>query len=144
MTQNTDTSNSVYTNDQATVLHSLHEDNKRLHAQVVELQSKVDELNNSINVWHAHALDAEDRATTAERKLAQLTETPPEFPQDMQGKPVTAEVSYYNYDMDAAPKGGKLLVLNHGGVATFAVLSDKNKRDFRAWAPLPKVRKGRR
>ena len=74
----------------------------------------------------------------------QLAARQPLFPAEMHGKPVTAPVSEFNYDMDTAPKGGKLIVLNHGGVATFAILSDRNNKDFQAWAPMPKIRKDKR
>lgn len=74
----------------------------------------------------------------------ELSVAHPEYPEDMHGKPVTADYSYFNYDMSKAPVGGKLIVLNHGGVATFSNLSSENKKDFQAWAPLPKTRKNRR
>lgn len=73
----------------------------------------------------------------------ELSMATPEYPEDMHGKPVTADYSYFNYNMDKAPVGGKLIVLNHGGVATFSNLSSENKKDFQAWAPLPKTRKNR-
>jgi hypothetical protein len=60
--------------------------------------------------------------------------------QQMHGRPVTANVSEFNYDMDKAPIGGKLIVLNPGNVAAFAVLSSTNKKYFKAWAPLPRIR----
>lgn len=58
----------------------------------------------------------------------------------MLGTPVTAPVSEFNYDMEVAPLGGKLIVLNPGNVATFAILSSSNKKYFKAWAPMPKIR----
>ena len=56
-------------------------------------------------------------------------------------KPVTSHEPRWNFDMDAAPLGGKLLALNHGMCACFATLSNKNKHDFLAWCPLPKIPK---
>lgn len=163
-----------------------HEAEKaKLLARIAELEGENADLNNSINVWTAHANEAEDRAATAEKNVETwkscldsvfetraagmrrvyeaLGITPsdddlrwstlvvavsnavkqtitPTYPANMLGKPVTAPVSVFNYDMNAAPKGGKLLVLNHGNVATFAVLSDRNLKDFKAWAPMPKIR----
>lgn len=70
-----------------------------------------------------------------------MTDCKNKYPQEMHGKPVTANVSEFNYDMNAAPKGGKLIVLNMGNVATFAILHSENVKDFKAWAPLPKIRK---
>lgn len=58
----------------------------------------------------------------------------------MLGTPVTASVSEFNYDMGSAPLGGKLIVLNPGNVATFAILNSTNKKYFKAWAPMPKIR----
>ena len=65
-------------------------------------------------------------------------------PQQMNGKPVTAQQSEFNYDMKAAPLGGKVIVLNPGNVATFAILTNVNRKDFKAWAPLPKIRKDKK
>lgn len=55
--------------------------------------------------------------------------------------PVTAHVSYYNFNMDDAPTGRKLLALNPGNVACFATITATNRKDFKAWAPLPKIPK---
>jgi hypothetical protein len=66
------------------------------------------------------------------------------YPREMHGKPVTAPVSEFNYDMDTAPTGGKLIVLNPGNVATFAVLNQENKKHFKAWAPCPQIRKDKK
>lgn len=59
---------------------------------------------------------------------------------NMLGRPVTAAAPALNYDMQAAPVGGKLLVLTKGMVLTFAVLRqvDKVAGHFIAWCPLPK------
>jgi hypothetical protein len=58
---------------------------------------------------------------------------------NMLGRPVTGE-PVLNYDMSTAPVGGKLLVLNKGGVLVFAVLTlaDKRSGHFVAWCALPK------
>ncbi len=87
-----------------------------------------------------------DERDKLKERLEQIEHSmaPPVYPQDMHGKPVTADYSYFNYDMDKAPVGGKLIVLNHGGVATFSNLTAENKKDFQAWAPLPKTRKSRK
>ena len=70
-----------------------------------------------------------------------MTELKSKYPQEMHGKPVTAAVSEFNYDMSKAPRGGKLIVLNEGNCATFAVLNNENIKHFKAWAPMPKIRK---
>lgn len=54
--------------------------------------------------------------------------------------PHTAPDPEWNFDMSAAPHGRKLIALNPGGVAVFAVLSSRNLRDFHAWYPLPKIK----
>ncbi len=54
--------------------------------------------------------------------------------------PLTDPDPEWNFDMSAAPHGRKLIALNPGGVAVFAVLSSRNLRDFQAWYPLPKVK----
>jgi hypothetical protein len=66
----------------------------------------------------------------------------PRYPVHMGGTPVTAPVSEWNYNMDDAPVGGKLIVLNHSGCATFSVLTSDDKQYFQAWAPMPKRKKG--
>jgi hypothetical protein len=71
-----------------------------------------------------------------------LLRTVPKYPGYMGGTPVTAQVSEWNYDMENAPVGGKLLVLNHAGCATFSVLTSDDKQYFQAWAPMPKRKKG--
>jgi hypothetical protein len=68
-----------------------------------------------------------------------MIEMKEKYPQQMYGRPVTATSSEFNYDMGAAPIGGKLIVLNHGNVATFAILSSENKKYFKAWAPMPRI-----
>ena len=47
----------------------------------------------------------------------------------------------WNFDMNAAPHGRKLIALNPGNVAVFAVLSYRNVKDFQAWYPLPRLPK---
>lgn len=64
-----------------------------------------------------------------------------QYPHDMHGKPVTAPIVYFNMDMSTAPKGGKLIALNPGRVATFAVLNESNKQHFIGWSPMPKIPK---
>lgn len=56
-------------------------------------------------------------------------------------KPLSSKHPEYCYDMELAPTGRKLIALNHGGVACFATLNSTNKKDFKAWSPLPKERK---
>lgn len=91
--------------------------------------------------WEDEVDRLRTRVAELEAELAALKSTPT-FPDNMHGKPVAARmVSEFNYDMNTAPKGGKLLVLNEGDVATIAMLSDSNKKHFKAWAPLPKKRR---
>ena len=54
--------------------------------------------------------------------------------------PLTDSDPEWNFDMSAAPHGRKLIALNPGNVAVFAVLSSRNLKDFSAWYPLPKVK----
>lgn len=54
-------------------------------------------------------------------------------------KPVTGVRPEWNFNMDQAPLGGKLMALNPGNVAVFATLSRSNIHHFRAWCPLPKI-----
>lgn len=53
-------------------------------------------------------------------------------------KPVSSVHPMYSEDMSTAPHGRKLIALNPGGVACFAVITNSNVKDFIAWAPLPK------
>lgn len=112
---------------------------RELEAENAKLKEDNADVNNSINVWMAHANEAEDRASAAEAKLA--TREQPQFPAYMLGKPVTTPEMYFNMDMTTAPRGGKLIVLNPGRVATFAVISERNRDDFLGWAPMPKIPK---
>jgi len=43
--------------------------------------------------------------------------------------------------MNTAPAGRKLLALNPGHVACFAMITNGNRQDFRAWCALPKIPK---
>lgn len=52
-------------------------------------------------------------------------------------KPVSTDQYACSRDMAAAPGGRKLIAVNHGGVACFTQITDKNRGDFQAWAPLP-------
>jgi hypothetical protein len=53
-------------------------------------------------------------------------------------KPVSAQQSEMCSDMSKAPLGRKVIAINPGGVAVFAVLSKDNLKHFIEWAPLPK------
>ena len=55
--------------------------------------------------------------------------------------PLTDSDPEWNTDMSKAPHGRKLIALNPGGVAVFAVLSARNLKDFTAWYPLPRLPK---
>ncbi len=55
--------------------------------------------------------------------------------------PLTDSDPVWNFDMSAAPHGRKLIALNPGKVAVFAVLSSRNLKDFTAWYPLPRIPK---
>lgn len=55
--------------------------------------------------------------------------------------PFTHEEPCWNFNMSNAPLGRKLIALNPGGVAVFAVLSYRNVKDFQAWYPLPRLPK---
>ena len=55
--------------------------------------------------------------------------------------PLTDSDPEWNTDMSKAPHGRKLIALNPGGVAVFAVLSSRNLKDFTAWYPLPRIPK---
>jgi hypothetical protein len=81
-----------------------------------------------------------ERVKHLEAENQRLREVP-KYPGHMGGNPVTAQVSEYNYDMESAPVGGKLIVLNHSGCATFSVLTSDDKQYFQAWAPMPKRKK---
>jgi hypothetical protein len=56
-------------------------------------------------------------------------------------KPVTSHAPAWNFDMSTAPAGRKLLALNPGHVACFALITNNNRADFRAWCALPKIPK---
>ena len=55
--------------------------------------------------------------------------------------PLTDSDPEWNFDMSAAPHGCKLIALNPGKVAVFAVLSSRNLKDFIGWYPLPRLPK---
>ena len=55
--------------------------------------------------------------------------------------PLTDSDPVWNFDMSAAPHGRKLIALNPGKVAVFAVLSSRNLKDFIGWYPLPRIPK---
>lgn len=55
--------------------------------------------------------------------------------------PLTDPDPEWNFNMAEAPHGKKLIALNPGGVAVFAVLSYRNLKDFQAWYPLPRIPK---
>lgn len=55
--------------------------------------------------------------------------------------PLTDSDPTWHTDMSKAPHGRKLIALNPGGVAVFAVLSARNLKDFTAWYPLPRIPK---
>ncbi len=55
--------------------------------------------------------------------------------------PLTDPDPEWNFNMSAAPHGKKLIALNPGGVAVFAVLSYRNLKDFQGWYPLPRIPK---
>ena len=55
--------------------------------------------------------------------------------------PLTDSDPEWNFDMSAAPHGCKLIALNPGKVAVFAVLSSRNLKDFIGWYPLPRIPK---
>lgn len=59
----------------------------------------------------------------------------------MNSNPVTSDHPQWIFDMQSAPLGRKLLVLNHSGVAAFASLTQDNLKHFRAWCALPKIPK---
>ena len=58
-----------------------------------------------------------------------------------EGQPVTAPVSTLRYDMENAPIGGKLLLLNPSGVLVFGTLTNATRHLYWAWAPLPRRNK---
>lgn len=127
-------------------LQALGAQHKAHEAELDKLRTVIEKRGTRIVQLHMHIRQQRVEAAKLRNRIRELEAklNQPQYPADMLGKPVTAAVSEFNYDMDAAPKGGKLLVLNHGNVATFAVLSDRNKRDFKAWAPMPKIRKDKR
>lgn len=43
----------------------------------------------------------------------------------------------YTMDMGQAPNASKLICLNPGNSAVFALLNSSNKKDFIGWAPMP-------
>ncbi|MBQ69621.1 hypothetical protein CL689_06140 [Candidatus Saccharibacteria bacterium] len=43
----------------------------------------------------------------------------------------------YRMDMSKAPNASKLICLNPGNSAVFALLNSGNKKDFIGWAPMP-------
>lgn len=51
---------------------------------------------------------------------------------------ITAPVSAWNYDMGALPFGAKCFLLNEGGVAVVGSVTANTRKDFMAWAPMPK------
>ena len=55
-------------------------------------------------------------------------------------RPVTSRTPVWNFDMNAAPHGRKLLAINDG-VAVIAFISPINIKHFQAWCPLPKIPK---
>ncbi len=59
----------------------------------------------------------------------------------MNSNPVTSHYPEWIFDMNSAPLGRKLLVLNHGDVAAFGCLTPDNLKHFRAWCALPKIPK---
>lgn len=52
---------------------------------------------------------------------------------------VTGEV--WAMPIETAPLGKKLIAINEGGVAVFAVLTSGNRDMFTHWYPLPRVPK---
>lgn len=56
-------------------------------------------------------------------------------------KPVTTSDIFFNMNMNACPTGRKVIALNPGKVACFAVITSTNRSDFLGWCPLPKVPK---
>lgn len=43
----------------------------------------------------------------------------------------------YSMNMELAPNASKLICLNPGNSAVFALLNSTNKKDFIGWAPMP-------
>ena len=56
-------------------------------------------------------------------------------------KPVTTPDLFFTMDMATCPTGRKVIALNPGKVACFAVITNTNRADFIGWCPLPKVPK---
>ncbi len=65
----------------------------------------------------------------------------PATPRGGHGQPVTAPVSALRYDMENAPLGGKLQLLNPSGVLVFGTLTVATRSLYWAWAPLPQRNK---
>lgn len=55
--------------------------------------------------------------------------------------PVVVSEDVYYYPMDTAPLGKKVIALNEGGVAVFAVLTRDTLGHYKGWHPMIKERK---
>ena len=57
------------------------------------------------------------------------------------GTRVAVTPAYFWESMDSCPLGAKVQLKTRFGVAVYGQVSNSNRSDFQAWAPMPSTRK---